>query len=516
MASTPVRVRFAPSPTGPLHIGGVRTALYNYLFARHHGGTFVLRIEDTDQRRFVGGAEDYIREALAWCGLDPDEGPAAGGPYGPYRQSERSARYAAAARALVAAGRAYYAFDTPAALDAARAAAEAAGGVFRYDAATRAGLDNSLAADAADVERRIANGEAHVVRLRVDPGDEVAFADRVRGTVRFATDELDDKVLLKADGLPTYHLANVVDDRAMAITHVIRGEEWLPSTAHHVLLYRALGVPEADVPTFAHLPLILKPAGKGKLSKRDGATFGVPVFPLRWDDPASGEAFAGFRESGFLPGAVVNFLALLGWNPGTEREVFSLDELAAAFDLDQIGKSGARFDVDKARWFNQQYLMALAPERFAELAGPAVAAAGLDVDAETLARAFPLVRERLHAVDDLPTAHAYLFAAPAAYDERQAGKRLRKTAPGQLAPLADVLRATAPWDAEAVAGAVEGWAAEAGLGLGVLLPLVRVALTGGMSGPDVFALASFLGRDETAARWEAAVAYLEGERDGLG
>ena len=475
----------------------------------------MLRIEDTDRRRFVEGAEAYIREALAWCGMDPDEGPGAGGAYGPYRQSERSARYAEAARRLVDEGRAYYAFDAPEALDAARAAAEATGGVFRYDATTRGGLDNAIAAGEAEAARRVAAGEAHVVRLRVDPGDEVAFADRVRGTVRFATDELDDKVLLKADGLPTYHLANVVDDRAMAITHVIRGEEWLPSTAHHVLLYRAFGVAEADVPTFAHLPLILKPAGKGKLSKRDGATLGVPVFPLRWDDPASGDTYAGFRESGFLPGAVVNFLALLGWNPGTEREVFSLDELVAAFDLDQIGKSGARFDVDKARWFNQQYLMALAPERFAELAGPAVAAAGFDVDAGVLARAFPLVRERLHAVDELPTAHAYLFAAPVAYDERQAGKRFRKASPGQLAPLTGVLRAADPWDAEAVASAVKAWAAEAGLGPGVLLPLVRVALTGGMSGPDVFALAEFLGRDETVARWEAAVAHLEGERDEL-
>ena len=508
MPESPVRVRFAPSPTGPLHIGGVRTALYNYLFARQRGGTFILRIEDTDQRRFVGGAEEYIREALAWCGLDPDEGPGTGGDYGPYRQSERSARYAAAARELVAAGRAYYAFDTAEALDAARAEAEGSGGVFRYDAASRGRLDNALAIGEAEAERRVAAGEAHVVRLRVDPGDEVAFADRVRGTVRFATDELDDKVLLKADGLPTYHLANVVDDRAMAITHVIRGEEWLPSTAHHVLLYRALGVADADMPEFAHLPLILKPEGKGKLSKRDGAKFGMPVFPLEWDDAAAQEVYAGFRENGFLPGAVVNFLALLGWNPGTEREVFSLDELVAAFDLDQIGKSGARFDFDKARWFNQQYLMALTPTRFTELATPVVEAAGFGASPDQLARAFPLVRERLHTVDELPAEHGYLFGAPAEYDDRQAAKRLRKASPGQLDDLAGVLEGVGDWRGEAISTAVKTWAGEADLGLGVVLPLYRIALTGGMSGPDVFALSEFLGRDETTARWRAAATHF--------
>ena len=502
----PVRVRFAPSPTGPLHIGGVRTALYNYLFARQHGGAFVLRIEDTDQNRYVEGAEAYIREALGWCGMHPDEGPAVGGASGPYRQSERSALYARYARQLVAAGRAYYAFDTPDALADARSTAEGSGGVFRYDAATRRGLDNSLGMDDAALARRLASGEPRVVRLLVEPGEEVTFADRVRGTVRFATDELDDKVLLKADGLPTYHLANVVDDREMGISHVIRGEEWLPSTAHHVLLYEAFGW-RAEMPEFAHLPLILKPVGKGKLSKRDGAKFGIPVFPLEWHDAASGDVYAGFRESGFLPAAVVNFLALLGWNPGDERELFTLEELTAAFDLDRIGKSGARFDFDKAQWFNQQYIQALSDEAFAKTVRPGLTAAGVAVDDDYLRAAAPLVRERLTRVDALAADHGYLFADPQEYDEAQARKRVAKAPPAEtLASLGDVLddldgqpRAVDYKDA------VGAWANERQLKPGAVFPLYRIALTGGMSGPDVFALSELLGAQTVARRWRSAV-----------
>ena len=512
MPTPPPRVRFAPSPTGPLHIGGVRTALYNYLFARKHGGTFILRIEDTDQRRFVAGAEAYIREALAWCGMRPDEGPEAGGEYGPYRQSERSALYAAMTQRLLDAGAAYYAFDTPEALDEARAHAEEAGGVFRYGATTRDRLDNSLALSPKQLADRLATDEPRVVRLLVEPGEEIAFSDRVRETVRFSTDELDDKVLLKADGLPTYHLANVVDDHEMAITHVIRGEEWLPSTAHHVLLYRAFGWADA-MPEFAHLPLILKPAGKGKLSKRDGAKFGIPVFPLEWPDAASGETYAGFRESGFLPAAVVNFLAFLGWNPGTERELFALDELVDAFDIDRIGKSGARFDFDKARWFNQQYIAALDDGAFARLAAPVVADAGLDASEEFLRRVAPLMRERLHAIDELPGAGAYLFAPPRTYDDQQAAKRARKADFEQLGGLPEVLAKAEPWRADALATSVKTWAAEAGVKLGVLLPLYRIALTGGMSGPDVFELSELLGRDDTLARWTRAAAHFRGLAD---
>ena len=505
---TPVRVRFAPSPTGPLHIGGVRTALYNYLLAKRSGGAFVLRIEDTDQNRYVEGAEAYIREALAWCGLHPDEGPERGGPYAPYRQSERSARYREAVERLLAAGSAYYAFDSPEALDTHRSAAEAEGRTFRYDATTRVGLDNALSLDAAALAARLATDEPRVVRLRVAPGEEIVFSDEIRGTVRVSSDQLDDKVLLKADGLPTYHLANVVDDEHMRITHVVRGEEWLPSTAHHVLLYRAFGW-ETRMPTFAHLPLILKPEGSGKLSKRDGAKFGIPVFPLEWEDVASGDTFAGFRESGFLPEAVVNFLALLGWNPGTEQEVFSLAELTAAFDLAQVSKSGARFDFDKARWFNQQYVMALDEDAFATAALRVLAQAdlpeGTRADAAFAKTIYPLVRERLVTMEELPEAHRYLFVAPEAYDEQQVRKRAGKVATAAYAGVTSALEEVAPWAAEEIGAAVKAAVAEAGGKPGAVFPLCRIALTGGMSGPDVFALSEVLGRAETVARWRRAV-----------
>ena len=506
---TPARVRFAPSPTGPLHIGGVRTALYNYALAKRSGGAFVLRIEDTDQNRYVEGAEAYIREALAWCGLHPDEGPREGGPYAPYRQSERTARYRAAVDRLLASGHAYYAFDTPEALDAERASAEAQGRTFRYDATTRDGLDNALGLDRGTLASRLATDEPRVVRLRVGPGEEIAFADEIRGTVRVSSDQLDDKVLLKADGLPTYHLANVVDDEHMAITHVVRGEEWLPSTAHHVLLYRAFGW-EARMPTFAHLPLILKPEGSGKLSKRDGAKFGVPVFPLEWDDAASGETYAGFRESGFLPEAVVNFLALLGWNPGTDQEIFSLAAFAEAFDLDHVSKSGARFDYDKAKWFNQQYVMALDEEAFAAAARRVLAKADLPSDApvgEGYLRALhPLLRERLVTLDDLPTEHRYAFAAPEAYDDQQVRKRAGKVDARLYEVVAAALERVGDWRAGEIGTAVKAAVAEAGGKPGAVFPLYRIALTGGMSGPDVFALSEVLGRDETLKRWRRGAA----------
>ena len=512
--STP-RVRFAPSPTGPLHIGGLRTALYNYLFARKLGGKFILRIEDTDQKRYVEGAEQYIREALTWSGMAPDEGPEAGGEYGPYRQSERSAMYTTYTQKLIDAGKAYYAFDTPEALDAARSAAEASGNVFRYDASTRGPLDNSLKMSADALSSRLETDEPRVVRLLVQPDEEVIFSDVVRGSIRMSTNELDDKVLMKADGLPTYHLANVVDDYEMKITHVIRGEEWLPSTAHHVLLYDAFSFRQ-NMPAFAHLPLILKPVGKGKLSKRDGAKFGMPVFPMEWDDKASGEVFTGFRESGFLPDAMINFLAFLGWNPGTEQEMFSLEELVEAFELERIGKSGARFDFDKAKWFNQQYIAQLSDDAFADMVSPSVNAAGFDVNRETLLSIAPLMRERLGTASELPTTGAYLFVSPTEFDEKQAIKRLKKANLDQLSKVSEVLEAVTDWTTEAAGTQLKGWANENEVKLGVLLPLYRIALTGGMSGPDVFELGEVLGKAETIQRWETALAHFRSLKSSLG
>ncbi len=501
---SPARVRFAPSPTGPLHIGGVRTALYNYLLARQTGGAFLLRIEDTDQARYVEGAEAYIREALEWCGMVPDEGPTSGGEYGPYRQSERSELYKDAVQRLLDAKQAYYAFDTPEALDQLREDAEKSGQTFRYDATTRGGLDNSLSLSADALRQRLASDDTRVVRLLVEPGEEVVFSDTVRGTVRFSTDELDDKVLMKADGLPTYHLANVVDDEHMRITHVIRGEEWLPSTAHHVLLYQAFGWGN-KMPTFAHLPLILKPEGKGKLSKRDGAKFGIPVFPLEWDDKASAETFMGFRESGFLPEAVVNFLALLGWNPGTEQELFSMEELVRAFDLDRIGKSGARFDFDKARWFNQQYIMQLSDEGFAALALPVLAKADLPAgrhkEATFVKTLAPLMRERLVTMHELPIEHRYLFVPPHEYDTTQVSKRAAQVTADTYAAVETALTTVGDWQSDAIATDVKAAINNSGGKLGAVLPLYRIALTGGMSGPDVFALSEVLGREQTLSRW---------------
>ena len=503
-----MRVRFAPSPTGPLHIGGIRTALYNYLLAKQQGGTFILRIEDTDQTRYVPGAEEYIIQALNWCGLSPDEGPGVGGEYGPYRQSERGALYRAAVDRLIATGKAYYAFDSPEKLDELRQEAEARGSVFRYDASTRTGLDNSLSLDAEKLNARLAAGEAAVVRLLVNPDERVVFEDRIRGEVSFDAAELDDKVLLKADGMPTYHLANVVDDEHMGISHVIRGEEWLPSTAHHVLLYRAFGW-EEKMPVFAHLPLILKPEGKGKLSKRDGAKFGIPVFPLAWNAQGE-EPYAGFRESGFLAEAVVNFLALLGWNPGTEQEIFSLDELISAFDLDRIGKSGARFDFNKARWFNQQYIARLSDEGVAEKALPI----GLEhykgrrtdlISPDYFLKLAPLMRERVQQMEDLFKEHSYLFDAPETYDDAQAQKRLSQLDQAGRSAVRSHLEAASPWNSDQLN---EELKVKSGLKPGVIMPLLRIALTGGMSGPDVVELSVLLGQEEVLRRWDKFMAVV--------
>ncbi|MGB3548152.1 MAG: glutamate--tRNA ligase [Saprospiraceae bacterium] len=498
---TAPRLRFAPSPTGALHIGGVRTALYNYLLAKQLGGTFILRIEDTDQTRYVAGAEDYITESLAWCGLTPAEGPGEyGGNYGPYRQSERREIYQRHTQELLDSGRAYYAFDSNEELNAHREAAETAGGTFRYDAGTRGGLRNSLSLPAAEVEKLLQNNTPYTVRLLVEAGHTVHIHDVVRGEVIVATDELDDKVLMKADGLPTYHLANIVDDHLMEITHVIRGEEWLPSTAHHVLLYQAFGW-EDTMPKFAHLPLILKPTGKGKLSKRDGAKLGIPVFPISWEGDTEEDSFEGFREAGFLPEAVINFLALLGWNPGTERELFSLEELTAAFSLDRVGKSGARFDFDKAKWFNQQYLKIAPVEELLPALRADVAAHGhTNFSDDYLNTVIELFRERVITANEFYGSAAFLFDGVKEYDD----KMLRKKWSPERVPFFEELRtrlkAVDDYSAGQIKAVTTGLMEEQGLGFGAVLPLLRIAIAGTASGPDAFAMLELLGKEEVDKR----------------
>lgn len=490
-----VRVRFAPSPTGALHIGGARTALYNYLFARQQGGTFILRIEDTDQNRFVPGAEDYIIESLRWLGLLPDEGVGFGGNGGPYRQSDRKEIYLQHAHELVARGHAYYAFDTPEALESRRQAEEN----FTYNCLTRNSLSNSLTLPPEEVKKRIAAKEPFVVRLRVEPGHDIHIRDLIRGDVTFQSSELDDKVLLKADGMPTYHLANVVDDRLMSITHVIRGEEWLPSTAHHVLLYRGFGWEDA-MPAFAHLPLILKPVGNGKLSKRDGAKFGMPVFPLGWKGETEEDSFTGFRETGFLPGAVINFLALLGWHPGGDREIFSMDDLIAAFSIEHIGKSGARFDYEKAKWFNQKYIQAAADAALAAHIRPLADAKGYRVSDEYLIRVAGLMKERVTFLPDFVEQGYYLFEPVREYDTETLQKKWNTGLTAVFDELAALVAAVQPFEAAALEETVKAFIHEKALKPGDVLPLLRIGLAGTTKGPAVFDMAAVLGREETARR----------------
>jgi glutamyl-tRNA synthetase len=498
-----VRVRFAPSPTGALHIGGVRTALFNYLFARGRGGVFILRIEDTDQNRYVPGAEDYIVEALRWFGLQPDEGVTNGGPYGPYRQSDRKALYPEYARQLVRNGKAYYAFDTPDELEARRQAEEN----FTYNHLTRDGLVNSLTLPAAEVEARLAAGEHFVVRLLVEPGREIVIQDRIRGEVRFQSSELDDKVLLKADGMPTYHLANVVDDRLMKITHVIRGEEWLPSTAHHALLYEGFGWQDA-MPEFAHLPLILKPIGNGKLSKRDGAKFGIPVFPLSWKGEGPEDSFTGVRETGFLPEAALNFLALLGWRPETEQEMFTIKEMIELFSLDQISKSGARFDYEKAKWFNQQYIKNAPNATLAPLVRPYIAQQGYTPDDQTLENIIGLMKERVTFLPDFATEAYYLFEPVKHYDAETLQKKWKPELQPAFEALMETMQRAHADNAAALEADVKHFMQEQGFKPGDLLPLLRIAMAGTMKGPAVFDMAILLGKAETYRRLQKALAYF--------
>ncbi|MBB1537845.1 MAG: glutamate--tRNA ligase [Prevotella sp.] len=504
MSERKVRVRFAPSPTGPLHIGGVRTALYNYLFAHQHNGELVFRIEDTDSNRFVPGAEEYILESFRWLGIKFDEGVSFGGNHGPYRQSERREIYKEYVQQLLEEGKAYYAFDTPEELEAKRAE----GSNFQYDSHTRMQMRNSLTLPKDEVERLISEGEQYTVRFKIEPGQEIHINDMIRGDVCIKSDILDDKVLYKsADELPTYHLANIVDDHLMEISHVIRGEEWLPSAPLHVLLYQALGW-EDTMPRFAHLPLLLKPEGKGKLSKRDGDRLGFPVFPLEWHDPKTEEVSSGYRESGYFPEAVVNFLALLGWNPGTEQELFSLDELVQAFDITKCSKSGAKFDYQKGIWFNHEYILRKSDEEIARLFAPIVANNGVEETFERVQLVVSMMKDRVSFVKELWPLCSFFFIAPTEYDEKTVKKRWKENSTQQMTELCEVLENIEDFSIEGQEVIVEKWIADKGYKMGDIMNAFRVALVGIGKGPGMFDISAFLGKEETIHRLKKAIQVL--------
>lgn len=498
-----VRVRFAPSPTGALHIGGIRTALYNWLFARKHSGTFILRIEDTDQNRFVKGAEEYIIDSLKWAGLTPDEGVGFGGDCAPYRQSERKIIYQEYTEKLIASGWGYYAFDTPEELQSKRDAAEAKGDTFIYNHSTRLNMRNSISLSAEETAALLAANTPYIVRLRVPIEETVSFEDIVRGWVHFNSDELDDKVMLKADGLPTYHLANVVDDRLMCITHVIRGEEWLPSTPTHVLLYRAFGW-EEEMPRFAHLPLILKPSGKGKLSKRDGASLGIPVFPQNWFDEKSNEVFAGFRGAGILPEAMINFLAFLGWSPSNSaQEIFTREELIAAFDLEQIHKAGARFDFEKAKWFNQTYILRSDADDLYPLVNEIFEDKKIQIQASFLKNIIQLFKERAVTLHDFVDKTNYVWGDIVQYEADGLNKARKKWSPelkNALNELTDQISDLAEFTPDTIKQTVEQFAQTQNIGFGLILPVLRMASSGTMQGPTVFDIMALLGKEKSVQR----------------
>ncbi len=501
-----VRVRFAPSPTGPLHIGGVRTALFNYLFARQHGGDMILRIEDTDSRRFVPGAEEYINESLRWLGIGIDEGVREGGAYGPYKQSERRDIYREHVKKLLDAGKAYIAFDTPEELDAAREATPN----FQYDASTRMNMRNSLTMPAEEVEKLIADGHQYVVRFKIEPDEDVTVNDLIRGQVTIKSNILDDKVLYKsADDLPTYHLANIVDDHLMEVSHVIRGEEWLPSAPLHVLLYRAFGW-EDTMPQFVHLPLLLKPVGNGKLSKRDGDKLGFPVFPLEWHDPKSGEVSSGYREKGYLPEAVVNFLALLGWNPGDDSELMSMQELIDKFSFDHCSKSGAKFDYKKGIWFNHEYLMKMPDEELAEMFKPILAEKGLDgkYSDEYIARALGMVKGRADFVQDLWDQADFFFKAPESYAEKDVRKRWSAETPAIMEELIGVLEGIDDMTSANAEKIVLDWIAAKGYHLGNVMNAFRLAVVGACRGPHMFDITELMPREEVVRRIRRAIEVI--------
>ena len=504
MAEKKVRVRFAPSPTGALHIGGVRTALYNYLFARQHGGDLVFRIEDTDSNRFVPGAEEYILESFRWLGIKFDEGVSFGGDKGPYRQSERREIYKEYVNRLLEAGKAYIAFDTPEELEAKRNEIKN----FQYDAHTRMMMRNSLTMTKEEVDALIDDGKQYVVRFKIEPGEEVHVNDMIRGDVCVKTDILDDKVLYKsADELPTYHLANIVDDHLMEISHVIRGEEWLPSAPLHVLLYRAFGW-EDTMPRFAHLPLLLKPEGKGKLSKRDGDRLGFPVFPLEWHDPKTGEVSSGYRESGYFPEAVINFLALLGWNPGTEQELFTLDELVEAFDISRCSKAGAKFDYQKGIWFNHEYILHKTNEEIAGLFAPIVANNGVETTMERVTEVVRMMKDRVSFVRELWPLCSFFFIPPTAYDEKTRKKRWKENSPEVMSELAGVLEGIDDFSVEGQEAVVMKWVEDKGYKLGDVMNAFRLTLVGEGKGPGMFDISAFLGKEETLSRLRRAIEVL--------
>ena len=504
MTERKVRVRFAPSPTGALHIGGVRTALYNYLFAHQHGGELVFRIEDTDSNRFVPGAEEYIIESFKWLGLKFDEGVSFGGNYGPYRQSERRDIYKKYVNQLLEDGKAYIAFDTPEELEAKRAEIQN----FQYDATTRMQMRNSLTLSKEEVDRLIAEGNQYVVRFKIEPGVAVHVDDLIRGNVRIMSDILDDKVLYKsADQLPTYHLANIVDDHLMEITHVIRGEEWLPSAPLHVLLYQAFGW-EDTMPRFAHLPLLLKPEGKGKLSKRDGDRLGFPVFPLEWHDPKTGEVSSGYRESGYFPEAVINFLAFLGWNPGTEREMYSIDELAELFDITKCSKAGARFDYQKGIWFNHEYILAKSAEEIASIFAPIVAENGVNESMERITKVVEMMKDRVNFVSELWPLCKFFFVAPTEYDEKTRKKRWKEDSAQQLTELMEVLKTIDDFSVEGQESIVHQWIEQKEYKLGNIMNAWRLTLVGEGKGPGMFDISAFLGKQETLDRMKRAIETL--------
>ena len=500
-----VRVRFAPSPTGPLHIGGVRTALYNYLFARKNGGKFILRIEDTDQTRFVSGAEQYIIDSFRWCGIEFDEGVTFGGEYGPYKQSERKDLYKEFAENLVAKSKAYYAFDTPDELNNVRASFEAKKKTFVYNAVERKNLQNSLTLSESQTKKLIENGTPYVIRFKMPENEVVVMNDLIRGKVEVNSSVLDDKILFKSDGMPTYHLANIVDDHLMKISHVIRGEEWLPSLPLHVMLYDAFGW---ETPQFAHLPLLLKPDGNGKLSKRDGDRLGFPVFPLEWKDSKSGETSMGYREQGYFPDAFINILAMLGWNPGTEQEIFTLEELIEQFSIERVNKSGAKFDPAKAAWFNHQFLITKSDKELAAKFEPLLLEKGIMADSEFVQKVISLVKERVNFVHELWYQSDFFFNKPEEYDQKAVKKRWKADSPQQISGVKNVIEGISDFTSENIEVTLKAWIEEQGYGLGQVMNALRLVVVGALKGPHLFDILALIGQEETLERIEKGLYEL--------
>lgn len=490
-----VRVRFAPSPTGPLHIGGVRTALYNYLFAKHHNGKFLLRIEDTDQNRYVEGAEDYIIESLKWLGITPDEGVGFGGELGPYRQSDRKDIYTSYVQKLIDSGNAYYSFDTAEELDAMRTEAEKSGQTFIYNSQNRNQLNNSLSLSAEEVQSKLNADIPYVIRFKIPENQIVELEDLIRGKITIDSNTLDDKVLFKSDGMPTYHLANIVDDHLMQISHVIRGEEWLPSLPLHELLYKAFGW---TAPNFAHLPLIMKPEGKGKLSKRDGDKYGFPVFPLEWKTE-EGTA-KGYREEGYLPQALINMLALLGWNPGTEQEIFNLDDLVTAFSLEKVSKSGARFNPEKTKWFNHQYIQKLEANEILKYYNNILEKEGISASDAFNLKVIELLKERANFIHDIYTQGKFFYSTPASYDEKAVSKSWKDDSKDLLTEFSEKLKALSTFDSHSIQEEIKTFVAEKEIGFGKLMMPVRLAMVGSLQGPDVPVIMELIGKEEVLNR----------------